>query len=61
MIAATDKNTTVEDLLEAVFSIWSMPAIKNKNQLPLAVSIRGLNLVVVKLNNCSSDYAAVVA
>jgi hypothetical protein len=34
-MTTTVTNATIEELLEAVFSVWSMPRIYKKNQLPL--------------------------
>jgi hypothetical protein len=37
MIATTDMHTMIEELLEAVVSVKSMPRLYNKDQLPLPV------------------------
>jgi hypothetical protein len=34
-MAATDMHATIEELLEAVFSMQSMPRLYNEGQLPL--------------------------
>jgi hypothetical protein len=41
-----DMHTTIEELLGAVFSMWSVPRLYSKSCLD---NIRGLNLAVVKL------------
>jgi hypothetical protein len=33
-MAATVMHVTIEELLEAVLSVWSMPRLYNKGQLP---------------------------
>jgi hypothetical protein len=38
MIAATDTHATIEELLEAVFPVRSVPSLYNEDQLPLPVS-----------------------
>jgi hypothetical protein len=38
VMAITDMHTTVEELLEAVFSVHFMPRLYKKDQLPLPVS-----------------------
>jgi hypothetical protein len=38
VIAATDTHATIEELLETVFSVWSVPRIYNRDQLLLRVS-----------------------
>jgi hypothetical protein len=37
--ATTDMHVTVETLLEAVFSVWSVPSLYNVDQLPLPVKV----------------------
>jgi hypothetical protein len=37
MIAAADTHTTIEELLESVFSVWFVPSLYNKGQLSLPV------------------------
>jgi hypothetical protein len=37
VLAATDKQATTEELLEAVFTVQSMPRLYNEDQLPLRV------------------------
>jgi hypothetical protein len=36
-MAVTDMHATTEELLEAVFSLWSVPRLYNEGQLPLRV------------------------
>jgi hypothetical protein len=38
-MAATDTYATIEELLEAVFSVRSMPTLYNEVQLPLEKSL----------------------
>jgi hypothetical protein len=38
MMVAADMYATIEELLEALFSVWSMPSLYNKYQLPLQKS-----------------------
>jgi hypothetical protein len=38
VMATTDMHTTMEELLEAVFAVRSVPKLYNKDQLPLRVS-----------------------
>jgi hypothetical protein len=38
VMAATDTHVTIEELLEAVFSVRSVPRLYNEDQLLLAVS-----------------------
>jgi hypothetical protein len=38
IIAVTDKHTTTAELLEAVFSVQSVPRLYNEDQMPLPVS-----------------------
>jgi hypothetical protein len=35
VIATTDTHTTIEELLEAVFSVQSVPRLYNKDPVPL--------------------------
>jgi hypothetical protein len=35
MSAATDTHATVEDMLEAVFSVWPVPRLYNEDHLPV--------------------------
>jgi hypothetical protein len=35
LMAATDMHATIDDLLEAEFSVGSVPKLYNKDQLPL--------------------------
>jgi hypothetical protein len=35
VIAATDTHATIEELLEAMFSVWSVPSLYKEDQLPL--------------------------
>jgi hypothetical protein len=37
-MAATDTHATTEELLEVVFSVWSMSGLYNEDQLPLRES-----------------------
>jgi hypothetical protein len=38
VMAATDTHATIEELLEAVFSVWSVPIQYNEDQLSSPVS-----------------------
>jgi hypothetical protein len=38
VMAATYIHARIEELLEAVFSVWSIPRLYNEGQLPLPVS-----------------------
>jgi hypothetical protein len=37
-MATTDMHETTEELLDAVFSVWSVPRLYNEDQLPLEES-----------------------
>jgi hypothetical protein len=38
-MAATDIHVTIEELLESVLTVWSVPRLYNEEQLPLEKSI----------------------
>jgi hypothetical protein len=38
-MAATDSHATTEELLEAVFCVWSVPRLYNEGQPPLEESL----------------------
>jgi hypothetical protein len=50
-MAKTDRHPTLEELLEAVFSVWSVPRLYNEGQLPPSQSVQASNANSLSLND----------